>query len=62
MQTVPVFACESEIACNAALNSGRDYVGYDIKSGYVELSNKGISQCSEQVDMFDMVSRYWYLM
>ncbi|MCK9268031.1 MAG: site-specific DNA-methyltransferase [Alkaliphilus sp.] len=49
--------CGSGTTCIAALKSGRNYVGYDIKPEYVELSRKRISQCSEQINIFDMVSR-----
>lgn len=48
--------CGSGTTCIAALKSGRNYVGYDIKPEYVELSRKRISQCSKQINIFDMVN------
>ena len=45
--------CGSGTTCLAALESDRNYIGYDIDEQYVALANQRIEQCSSQRRLFD---------
>jgi site-specific DNA-methyltransferase (adenine-specific) len=45
--------CGSGTTCLAALRDGRYYIGYDINPDYVELANRRIRNCLEQLSLFD---------
>ncbi len=45
--------CGSGTTCLAALKSGRYYIGYDIEPKYVELAEKRLNYCTQQVHFFD---------
>jgi len=45
--------CGSGTTCLAALKCGRYYIGYDIEPKYVDLAEKRINSCTQQVHFFD---------
>lgn len=49
--------CGSGTSCLAAIKSGRDYIGYDVKPEYVALSKKRINAYTSQQDLFKPCTR-----